>query len=127
MPLFKAGKDMNSYLIQVNKYYSSIPINLKKFCNQFLDDLDYNMFVTKFSQSESKNKHRHALFQNLLKILLTTTMTWPDDNIPDMKVNDLPEEDKWMVIDYVGFLIGLPQGQGNDSLIFIYQKYKHIL
>jgi len=126
MPLFFIeNKDVHLYLKSLNKYYESMPENLKKFCNQFLDEIDYNNFTISFSQKWPKNTDgRYSLFQELIRILLNTTMTWPHDNIPDMKVKDLPDDDKDMVIDYVGYLIGLPQGQGNDSLIRLYHKFK---
>lgn len=126
MPLFTANKhNIQLYLQSLNQYYKSMPKNLKKFCNQFLDDLDYNTFTIRFAKSWPKNTDgRYTLFQELIRILLNTTMTWPNDNIPDMKVKELPPDDKDMVIDYVGYLIGLPQGQGNDSLIRLYHKYK---
>ena len=126
MPLFSIEKrDVHLYLKSLNEYYKSMPENLKKFCNQFLDQLDYNNFTIKFAKKWGKGRDgRHTFFKELIRILLNTTMQWPNDNLPDMKVKDLPPDDKDMVIDYVGFLIGLPQGQGNDSLIRLYHKYK---
>lgn len=52
-------------------------------------------------------------------------MEWPnDDTMHSIKVKQLPREEKEKVIDCVGYFIGCPQGQGNDSLIRIYKQYQ---
>ena len=120
------------HLAQLDRYYKhAIPKNLKAFCNAFLDALDYNRFCVEFARKwKTGTDGRHALFVALINKLLTTKMVWPpcrdeydQEPPPPMRVGELPQLDKEMVIDYTGYLIGLPQGQGNDCLLGIYKRY----
>lgn len=116
---------VDDHLHMLKLHYDNIPKNLKLFCEQFQLDLNYNEFCREFARNWSTGVDGlHPLCIRLLRILLNTDMIWPDDSIPTMRVKDLPRDDKEMVIDYVGFLIGLPQGHGNYSLIGLYLQYK---
>lgn len=112
--------------LQFSNHYENYPKTLTTFCKLFLDKLDYNQFTLDKSKDwKTGLDGRHHLWMSLIFRILQTTMAWPsDDSIPDHKVYNLPKDDYCMIIDYVGYLIGLPQGQGNDSLIAIYKKYE---
>lgn len=125
--LFSKKTNTNSiYLKKLENYYNNIiPSTCKHLCNTILDNLDYNNFCINFSKNWPIGKEGGfiTLWNKLIQIVLNTTITWPDDkSISPIKISELPTEDKEMIIDYIGYLIGIPQGQGH-SLIKIYKKY----
>jgi len=123
------SKPMNplfNKLNMVKKYYAELPETLKNFVNLYYDQLDYNQFCIDFTASWTSmfpgTDGRHALWIEHIVRFLCTKINWPGHE-KSMYVQDLPLVERVKLVDYLGFEIGVHQGQGNDNLLGIYKLY----
>jgi hypothetical protein len=118
------GKQLQCHATAIEASYQAIDPKMRTFVDLYYQKRPYPVFCRQFQTAWSKSHPgqdgRMALWQAHIQEFLHVTMTWPDDR-PDCHVSDLPTEDKEVLIDYLGYEIGLHRGQGNTSLIDVYQ------
>jgi len=117
---------MGDYLDQMNRYYDEMPRHLKGFCAHVLDVVDFNDYCTRFALAWPAGRDgRYALWTSYITKVLSLRMHWPlQPELPCCRIADLPLEDRELVIDRIGYEIGLPVSQGNDSLLRVYRTHR---
>lgn len=117
------GKQLQCHATAIEASYQSIDPKMRTFVDLYYQQRPYPVFCRQFQTAWSKSHPgqdgRMALWQAHIQEFLDVTMAWPDR--PDCRVRDLPDDDKDVLIDYLGYEIGLHRGQGNTALIDVYQ------
>jgi hypothetical protein len=118
-------KLLRAHLEEINAQYASIDPKMKTFVDLYYEKKPYSQFSQTFQERWNRDHKgedgRMTMWTTHIREFLDTRMEWPDGH--SCLVSDLPADDKDILVDYLGFQIGLGRGQGNTALVDVFKKH----